>query len=71
MGGEKIGGTSAPGRFSDAPSGTLGCLASVMTASGILGGFNRSSQHFHGSFEVIRREFPLVFSSREFFVAWC
>ena len=45
---------------------------SITDVSGILGGFNRSSQHFvSGSLGAIRREFPPVFSSRGFFGAWC
>jgi hypothetical protein len=41
-------------------------------AASVVGGFNRSSQHFvYGSIVGIRRGFLPVFSSQEFSGAWC
>ena len=47
-------------------------LLAVFLIAGLVGGFNRSSQHsLYGSLGGIRREFPPVFSSRGFFEAGC
>src|SRR5260370_13975948 len=47
-------------------------LDSIVAVSGILGGFNRSSQHpLYGSLVGIRRGVPPVFSSQGLSGAWC